>query len=392
MHCVVRPGDLRAHRRNPAVPYPVRVVTDLTDSGVNDLFDKWRFRIGGASAAVRLFNEPHLIHMGGADISKHFPSLPLGLKCQNYCWIRDPRSSTTWSGHGPPSAEWLRFHAARRRARKRYPPFRRWTGVLLGFTLSPAFACAVTGEIGQFLAALGISSVWFVDDVMIVNISSRGLRRDLLVVVSLLTWLGFRCNAAKTIGPVTEMNWIGLRFAPRAGHITVTDERTASLLVDLDDVVSSRRVRAKLLESILGKLVSVSCILRGSSPFTARMRAAHLRAVRAGSRRAAVTPGMIADVRFWRWLLTSRPVGSRILFSGEVLDVVTIKSDSSGDMGWGYVFGGALHFSRLSSAVVEHEHIQTESAALILRVGKRAPGSRVEVRPPAPAPRVGCSG
>ena len=32
MHCVVRPGDLRAHRRNPAVPYPVRVVTDLTDS------------------------------------------------------------------------------------------------------------------------------------------------------------------------------------------------------------------------------------------------------------------------------------------------------------------------------------------------------------------------
>ena len=52
MHCVVRPSDLRAHRRNPNVPYPVRVVTDLTGSGVNDCFAKWRFRIGGATAAV----------------------------------------------------------------------------------------------------------------------------------------------------------------------------------------------------------------------------------------------------------------------------------------------------------------------------------------------------
>ena len=53
-------------------------------------------------------------------------------------------------------------------------------------------------------------------------------------------------------------------------------------------------------------------------------------------------------------------VGSRILFAGATVDVITVKSDSSGDLGWGYVFGGALHFSRLSSRTIWHEHIQTK--------------------------------
>ena len=42
-------------------------------------------------------------------------------------------------------------------------------------------------------------------------------------------------------------------------------------------------------------------------------------------------------------------------------------------------------------AVAENEHFQTESQATMLRVGKRAPGSRDEVRPPAPDPSVSCS-
>ena len=109
MHMVVRPSDLRAWQRD-GTPYAVRAVNDLTGAGVNASLPKWRFRMPGVDDAVALSGRFRgKVFIGTKDLSKYYPSLPLGQTLQRVCWIRDPRADTVWRGTGPPSDTWLKW-------------------------------------------------------------------------------------------------------------------------------------------------------------------------------------------------------------------------------------------------------------------------------------------
>ena len=196
MHCVARASDVRHHERNPGFEVPVRVVNDFTASGVNSSFDSWRFRMGGINAAIGRMSSSPSLSLGSVDIRKMFPSLPLGKQMQRVSWLRDPRAETRWQGTGSPPPKWITRQRQQRLRHGRTPPFRRWTGVPLGFKLSPAFACSTSAEIVQFLAAIGITVVSYVDDFLIGSTSRRirGLNQN---VRQPIADLGFRIHPTK---------------------------------------------------------------------------------------------------------------------------------------------------------------------------------------------------
>ena len=63
--------------------------------------------------------------------------------------------------------------------------------------------------------------------------------------------------------------------------------------------------------------------------------------------------------KWWLHTLSSEIVGSRICMMGELPFVLTAtcKSDASGSMGFGYLFGDVVHFSRFSDETASSLHI-----------------------------------
>ena len=366
MHCVSRPSDVRRAERDPAFNCPVRVVTDFTASSVNECFSDWRFRMGGMAQAVRLLSSSTTLSLGSVDISKFFPRCPAGRVLQQSSWIRDPRASSSWQGTGPPSAEWLQWRAHLRRTGQRVPPFRRWTGVPLGFKLAPAFACSVSSEMGQMFAALGIRAAIFVDDILIVADDPVTCAEHIKMVEHIIEWLGLKVADGKTEGPAPRLKFLGLLLDPQAGQITVTPDRAAAILGDVARLLASSSVLVAELETILGKLGFIAMVCRGGRAYLQRLRAHLNNCLRNGMRRTTLGQGALADLEWWRRTLSSDVVGSPICMMDNLPTVIPMKSDASGSIGFGYQFGDVMHFSRFSDDTAADEHINyKEMLALV---------------------------
>jgi hypothetical protein len=83
----------------------------------------------------------------------------------------------------------------------------------LGLALAPAFACSLSAEIVQILAAMGIKTVQYVDDALVSGSTIIECQCNMDTAMSVLRWLGFTCNQDKTTGPSTclKVYWLRVR-------------------------------------------------------------------------------------------------------------------------------------------------------------------------------------
>ena len=366
MHCVVRASDVRAAERDTTFEVPVRTVTDFTASRVNECFPDWRFRMAGIDAAVHLLGTMKNPSLGSVDIHKAFPSLPLGVNMQQCSWIRDPRSSPTWGGSGAPSHQWRRHNDAVRAGGTRRPPFRRWIGLPLGFKLAPAFACAVTGEIAQYLKSIGVTVCVFVDDFLVIAPDDTLCTEHIATVTAVIEWLGLKTSPGKTEGPLPEIKFLGLLFSPLKGTITITDDRRTDLLSDVRRLLGTAPVLTKDLESVVGKLGFAASICRGARAYLQRLRAHLTYCLQTAARNGRLGPNARLDAQWWLRTLQAPMAGSTICYKHDMPEVINVKSDASGTMGFGYVYRDILHYSRYTDDTAADYHIgYKETLALV---------------------------
>ena len=374
LHMVKRASDVRAFDRD-GTPCPVRSVMDLTKSGVNAAVPEWRFRMPNVDDAVALLTKYPHARMGTTDLSKCFPSIGLGASASKACWIRDPRADPTWRGTGPPSAAWLKWQAARRADGKRYPPYRRCSGVPLGLKVAPAFACGLAGEMVQFLTSIGLSASMYVDDLICAAETDEQCAADMATAVSVFSWLGFRCNPDKQEGPSTRITYLGLVIDTEARTVSIGEDRRKDLLRDVSRLLQRGCIGTKDLETLIGKLGFAASVVRGGKAFLHRLRGSLSAAEESSSSTATLDPGARKDAAWWQGQLATAVQGSRIFLCDSPLPVVTLKSDAAGEIGWGYIVDGTLHWSRWSHETVTQKHIQyKELVALVhcmLEYGER---------------------
>ena len=365
MHMVIRPSDHRAFKRD-GTPYPVRSVLDLTKSGVNASVPEWKFRMPGVDDAIALLGKfPHAL-LGTTDLSKYYPSIGLGPSTAGACWIRDPRADTQWRGTGPPSASWTKWQARRRASGKRYPPYRRCSGVPLGLRVAPAFACGLSGEMVQFLTSLGISCSMYVDDLIIAAATPAQCEKDMATAVSVFKWLGLRCNPDKQAGPSTRLRYLGLIVDTVAGTVSIDDDRRLDLLRSVQRLLTHGTCGVKDLETLIGKLGFAASVVRGGRAFLHRLRLCWSAAASSSSSTVTIDSGARLDAEWWADKLSNAIQGSRVFLTDSPLPVVTLKSDAAGEIGWGYIVDGVLHWSRWHPDTVTTAHIQyKELVALV---------------------------
>ena len=365
LHMVIRPSDHRAFKRD-GTPYPVRSVVDLTKSGVNASVPKWKFRMPGVDDAIALLGRfPHAL-LGTTDLSKYYPSIGLGPSVAGACWVRDPRADDVWRGTGPPSAAWLDWLAKKRASGKRYKQYRRCSGVPLGLRVAPAFACGLSGEMVQFLTSLGIHCSMYVDDLIICAATPEQCARDMATAVSVFTWLGLRCNPDKQAGPSKRLRYLGLIIDTVAGTVSIDNDRRLDLLRSVRRLIDAGSCGTKDLETLIGKLGFAASVVRGGKAFLHRLRLCWGAAASSSSSAAHIDSGARLDAEWWARQLSDTIQGSRIFLTDSPLPVVTLKSDAAGEIGWGYVVDGVLHWSRWHPDTVTNAHIQyKELVALV---------------------------
>ena len=365
LHMVSRSADLRAFERD-GTPYDVRSVLDLTKSGVNRALPRWRFRMPGVDEAVALVGRFPNGYLGTTDLSKYFPSCSLGPGLAKVCWIRDPRADTVWRGSGPPSAEWLAWQAARRASGKRYPPYRRCVGMPLGVTVAPAFACGISGEMIQFLTAIGLNCSMYVDDAIFAAATAEQCAADMDTAESVFSWLGLRVNKKKRTGPCRRLKYLGLIIDTVSRTVSIDNERRLDLLSVMTRLRAHGKCGTSDLDTLIGKLGFTAGVLRGGKAFLHRLRSCWSRADSSSSSVAHIDSDGLLDVEWWIDKLSSPVQGSRIFMTDSPLPVVTLKSDAAGEIGWGYVVDGVLHWSRWLPETVTKHHIQyKELVALV---------------------------
>ena len=358
-----------------------RVLQALSSSSADDDSDS---RMDGLDSAIRMLGNKRYVFIGKTDLSKYFPSLPLHPRWQKFVTIKDPRCDTRWRGHGPPSAEWRAAQDARR---QRKAPYRSHPTLPLGFKLAPAFASALSGEMIQFISSLGgcvsfklrftADATMYVDDMICADDTPDGCRRSMDIALSVFRWLGFKCNADKQEGPVgpglpqTAMTYLGYLIDTEARTVTIDDDRRAELLRVARSLLASA-VRTKDLETAIGKLGFSATVLRGARSRLFGLRRCLTAALHADSDTASLSATAHADAEWWVATLTNDTLmGSRIFLSDELLPVVTLKSDASGDKGWGYVHDGVLYWGTFTADAVTDTHIQYKELTAIVHAAEQ---------------------
>ena len=350
---VVRDKHMRAARAagwptDPAAKPPKgRVVTDYTAPGTNAALTRWPFRLDGGDEAVKLMKPK--CWMVCLDLRSYFNKLPWTEEfSQRFGWLRDPRCDAgKWRFPGtPPAHGWPHPDAHK-------PPYRRMATCSFGLASIPAWSSMVSGQLAKILRSKGLHSITFyVDDFLIVCDTYEEALAQSKLFVSLMREMGFDVADDKTLPPSQRCVFLGLLLDSLAMEVSVTEDRAAAITETIDSLVAAGRGQKKVLHTLQGKLGYISQVVRGGKIYTRSLiRAVSAHRGRRGSTMIDVDGELLDDLRWWRRRLADlRQAGSRLWLQEADYTVVTGKSDASGRLGWGLVWGSDLFFSKWTAA------------------------------------------
>ncbi len=178
----------------------------------------------------------------------------------------------------------------------------------------------------------------WVDDFLCVWNSSEDAKSGFAAVLARCARLGIPVKLAKTVFPCTALTFAGFLFDTVKGTISITEDRRSFIMSVLEEARESKRLSMRQLQSVIGRLHFISRILPPGRGFVNRL----LLSVRdnRGNRSVRVTPGIRADLDWWRRVLPewsgvatiAKPVWS------DAADI-ELFTDSCSDFGMGGVWG-----------------------------------------------------
>jgi hypothetical protein len=139
------------------------------------------------------------------------------------------------------------------------------------------FSNTVMWAVQQELAAAGDVSVdVFVvcDDWLVVAESEAVCRRVWLLIIAMLQRLGFTVNTAAhmCIAPTWVLTWLGLELDSERMTVRLPAEKVAKALAVVREVLASKKVSRRLLDSVFGYLSYCSAVVHGGRAFLHGLR------------------------------------------------------------------------------------------------------------------------
>ena len=309
-------------------PYKVRLCLDLKSAGVNSAVAEWKFRyrgLGDIAASLRKGD-----WLASVDISRFYLRLPAGRKLRQAQWVQDPDS-------------YAKSTSVNNRSKAK-----RWRQLLaIGFGLktAPAWASVVSAELVRILEKAGVRVVGcFLDDILIAGSSEVECQRALEKAMSIMARLGIPANE-KTVtprAPKEDIVFLGVHIRTCDMRFTISREHKEYAVERISAVLKQKEATKGELASIAGVLNWISFVFTPGRPRKQHIyNAARRNSTQQKSDVVAVRGPLLRQLQWWKHALSSSSfVGSRVWDSKEAPETMLLRSDASGEDGWGACIGG----------------------------------------------------
>eukprot|EP00854_Cymbomonas_tetramitiformis_P034680 gene34680-biopygen35457 len=201
----------------------------------------------------------------------------------------------------------------------------------------PGIFMRYTRAIVAWMQAQGIPCVRYLDDFFMVAATREAAEEMMMLLVELVSFLGFRVNSAKCEGPEQLMEFLGVELSTSGEVCTtaISKDRVDFVVRKAKEVRQQARrkpVRRRHLESLWGLLAFCSQVVWGLSLYT--RRGFSLLAA-SGTRGAVrVTPPVLEDLDTIEEVIR-RYNGRKVLLFREDVKEDFFATDSSGTKGMG---------------------------------------------------------
>lgn len=236
----VSPIGMVEKKTPPGAPAKIRLIYDLTESGVNKEMTALPFSLptvidgtigaGERSHWAKVDLQDAFWHVTVADC--HRPLL--GLRA-----VQGASVSAEAAAHWP--AAWPRRVRADGRVDVSGKLFR-GTRALFGLSSSPFHFCAITELVQYCVGEMGGRALAFVDDLLCAStrgeteaVAAQSCEAWVCVLRAIFTYLGLKEALQKYEGPAQEVDWLGLRLSSITGKITIPEDKKAKLIKLIDE-------------------------------------------------------------------------------------------------------------------------------------------------------------
>ena len=313
-------------------PYKVRLCMDFTTGLFNELLAPWPFRYRGLDDVASTVRRGDW--MCTIDISNFFLRLPASERFREFQCFQEPSTyaATSALNNMPSSAK----------------RFRILKGVIFGLKTAPAWASCVSAELVRILEHRGVRVAGcFVDDLCLVAESKAALRASLDTALALMTELGLPPAASKTSELLHSVVFLGMGLDSSSMRFSISDEHRRYAADLLKETLVEGFLTKRRLQSLAGVLTWLASVLVEGRPRRNRLYE-QLRRIPdlPGSARVAVSARLRRQLSWWQSKLGAKSYsGSRCWeTTSSSKPVVLLRSDASGDLGWGLCADG-FHFS-----------------------------------------------
>ena len=324
LQVVTRAHDRMRHEEL-GVPLKIRLCLDCSRN-VNDHLPSWKFRYGATDALCRQLRQGDFITV--IDLSKFYLRLPIRPSSRRFFTVQDPRSQC----------------------------FRSYHRVPFGHKNAPAFASLVSSEVLRIIRhEFGIRACAYLDDFALLSSSFREGHQHMAAVLRLLRDLGLPVSVLKIQQPSQRQKYLGLTFDTIKQEVSIAQDAHsfAHLRQRVSSWLSGSSLTFAQLRSACGQMSWLASCMAGARPYMRKWWAALRHFPRRGSH--SLPPSCLHDAQWWlRRLHDPDWRGSRIWFDDAPAPVLVMKSDASGELGWGYHFDGSFDFGGWSSEQRQH--------------------------------------
>ena len=352
LQVVTRPRDRMRHREL-GVPLKVRICLDCSRN-LNDHLPDWKFRYDAADHVCSLLSPGDWLSV--IDISKYYLRLPVHPSSRKFFTVRDPRDGS----------------------------YRQYHRVPFGHKNAPAFASLFSAELSCILRhELGIDVSAYIDDFLFVSSSAAEGDRHIQEALAIFDAIGLPVSTKKVLPPSQSQKYLGLIYDTVKEEVRIASDGHAfiHLRQRVDQWLDGAPLTHSQLRSACGQMSWIAYCMTGARPYMRRWWRALKTFPRRG--RHSLPPSVLHDAAWWRRRLHDDAWrGSRIWFPEHAVPVFVMKSDASGELGWGYHFGSSYDFGDWSSRQLSYSILYKELFPVIeaaSRHGQDWSGSLIRV-------------
>ena len=338
------------------IPYKVRLCLDLKAAGVNLASEDWKFRYKALDDIAADVQQGDWL--ASVDISRFYLRLPAGPNLRRVQWVQDPDSYA---------------HTTKLNNKSKRKLWRQLNAIGFGLKTAPAWASVVSAELVRILKARGIRVVGcFLDDLLIAGKDEEECKAAWKEAMEIMAKLGIPANEKMVPprSPTEGIVFLGIHIRTADLRFTVSEEHREYAMDRVKTVLDDGVATKADMSSIAGVLNWISFVFIPGRPRRQIIYdAARLGTSGSKTDKVVIEGALQRQLQWWKNSLQVKNfVGSRIWTKHTAPRAMLVRSDASGEDGWGVCVAGFHFVGPWPEELLEEHMLFKEMLPIVLAI------------------------